>query len=286
MSDCARRRQGWSSIEGSVSARPRTVNDDVSWPAAAVSVAPIAKMSCLIWRLSRVVVPSWITSATNCASPAFSAGSTASPDCTVSTTDTFGTVDVADRHDAEPVGQRLLDARRRREGPLGADGGPRRRLCQRRRRQAEQERRGQWDGRPTTHHRRPPSLPEPSPSAGQVAFSAGGRLRDGPAVDRRLVRRHEPSSGRRLHVVDGDLVELGEDGVDRATGRRRRARRRPAGWRARNAASCPPSMSSRKLDLQRRLRLRELGLADALGPDFGEHAFDRLEHLIGGLVVQ
>jgi hypothetical protein len=68
------------------------VNDDVSWPAAADIDAPRAKISCLIRRLSRVVVPSCDRSATNCARPAFSAGSTASPDCTVSTTETFGTV--------------------------------------------------------------------------------------------------------------------------------------------------------------------------------------------------
>ena len=42
-----------ASIAGSVSASPRIVNDEVSCPAAAVSDAPIAKISCRIWRLSR-----------------------------------------------------------------------------------------------------------------------------------------------------------------------------------------------------------------------------------------
>ena len=116
-------------IAGSVSASPRIVNDEVSCPAAAVSVAPIAKISCRILPLSRVVVPSCTASATNCASPAFSAGSTASPDWIVSTTETFGTVGIAHRDDPQAVRQRALDARRRRERPLRPDGRTRRRLC-------------------------------------------------------------------------------------------------------------------------------------------------------------
>ena len=116
------------SIAGSVSASPRIVNDEVSCPAAAVSVAPIAKISCRIWRLSRVVVPSCTASATNCARPAFSAGSTARPGLHRQHRRHLRHGGVAHRDDAQTVRQRPLDARRRRERPLGADGRPRRRL--------------------------------------------------------------------------------------------------------------------------------------------------------------
>lgn len=54
--------------------------------------------------LSRVVVPSWAASATNCASPALSVGSTAKPDWMVRITLVFGTVPYCTAMTRRPFG--------------------------------------------------------------------------------------------------------------------------------------------------------------------------------------
>ena len=79
-------------MRGIDSESPRIWKVVESWPAKPESDAPIANTSRFSCSLVRVAVPSCAVSATNWASPPLPAGSTASPDFTVSIADTLGTV--------------------------------------------------------------------------------------------------------------------------------------------------------------------------------------------------
>ena len=239
--------------------------------AAPVSDAPIAKTSRLICSLVRDAVPSCARSTTNCASPAFSAGSAASPDMIVSTALAFGTVAWRVVMTRSPFGSVRSTRGAGVNGRSGATGGSVDCAVSKR------WRKERGDNEQRTYHCAPPTFAKAS--AGRPADGlAAGRL----SID--AIGRHQPLRCGRLDVLRRDLLELAEDRIDapgivvKSANAASRLARPKSGMKL-------PSRSSRN-DERIVVLAHEVSGGYAVLANVVQHAFDGREQLVEGLVVE